>query len=153
MNAIISGIDVTVQNNNQLTNSAIEELIREKLKYEKLNEYDISVSNDEYLMHESIFYKNVPLNKKQVMELFEINKINYNEFRNYLIYEISWQKLVSGKYYRLTSTSEIEIEELISKNPGITRESAQDIIIQKQLDLKSSKMIRDMLNEATIEYK
>ena len=56
-------------------------------------------------------------------------------------------------YYRLTSTSEIEIEEIIMKNPNISKERARDIIVQKQLDLKSNKMIRDLFNEATIEYK
>ena len=66
---------------------------------------------------------------------------------------MSWQKLVSGIYYRLTSASEIEIEEIILKNPEITIDVAKNIIIQKQLDLKSSKMIRDLFNEATIEYK
>ena len=48
---------------------------------------------------------------------------------------ISWQKLISGMYYRLTSTSEIEVEEIILNNPGIGKEKARDIIIQKQLDL------------------
>ena len=38
-------------------------------------------------------------------------------------------------YYRLTSTSEIEVEEIILNNPGIGKEKARDIIIQKQLDL------------------
>jgi hypothetical protein len=56
-------------------------------------------------------------------------------------------------YYRLTSTSEIEIEEIIMKNPNMSKEKARDLIVQKQLDLKSNKMIRDLVNEATIEYK
>ena len=56
-------------------------------------------------------------------------------------------------YYRLTSTSEIEIEEIMNKNENITKDIARNIIIERQLDLKSSKMIRDMIDEATIEYK
>ena len=39
------------------------------------------------------------------------------------------------------------------KNPNISKETAKDMIVQKQLDLKSNKMIRDLFNEATIEYK
>ena len=56
-------------------------------------------------------------------------------------------------YYRLTSTSEIEIEEIVINNPNISQETAINIIVQRQLDLKSNKMIRDLFNEATIEYK
>ena len=153
MNAILTGVDITQENNNFLANNVVEELIREKLKSEKIKQYDINISNDEYLQQEDAFFKNLSLNKIKLIEIFNANDINYIEFTNFLTNEISWQKLISGMYYRLTSTSEIEIEEIIMKNPGISEDMAKNIIIQKQLDLKSSKMIRDMFNEATIEYK
>ncbi len=153
INAILQGINITTENNNQLANIVVDELIKEKLKSEKLTEYDITVSNEEYLLQEGIFFKNKPYNKKEILEIFEENNINYSSLQNQLTNEMSWSKLISGIYYRLTSASEIEIEEVMQKNPGITEEKARDLIIQKQLDLKSSKLIRDLLNEATIEYK
>ena len=153
MNAILSGIDITPENNNQLANAVAEELIKEKLKNEKLKEYNITVSNDEYMQQEFIFLRNINFIKDDLTIIFETNKIKYDQLKNYLIDEISWQKLISGMYYRLTSASEIEIEEIILKNSNLTKEEAKNIIIQKQLDLKSNKMIRDMLNEATIEYR
>ena len=153
MRALLNGINITPENNNQLANLAVDELIKEILKNEKLQEYNISINDDEYLQHEKSFYNNFSLSKAGLEELFKTNNIKYSEFKNYLIYEMSWQKLISGIYYRLTSASEIEIEEQILKNPEITIDIARNIIIQKQLDLKSSKMIRDLFNEATIEYK
>ena len=153
LSAILSGIDITPENNNQLLNSVIDELIKENLKNQKLNEYDISVSEEEYLNQELRFFENNPINKENLIKIFELNDIKYSVFKNYLIDEISWQKLISGMYYRLTSTSEIEIEEIIMKNPNISKEVAREMIVQKQLDLKSNKMIRDLLDEATIEYK
>ena len=56
-------------------------------------------------------------------------------------------------YFNLASASQIEIDEIISKNPNISQNVAEEIVIQKQLDLRSNKLIRDMRNEATIEYK
>ena len=153
LSAILSGIDITPENNNQLLNSVIDELIKENLKNQKINEYDISISEEEYLNQELLFYRNNPINKDDLIEIFELNNIKYDEFKKFLINEISWQKLISGMYYRLTSSSEIEIEEIIMNNPNISKETARDLIVQKQLDLKSNKMIRDLLNEATIEYK
>ena len=153
MRALLNGINITPENNDQLANAAVEELIKETLKNEKLEEYSIIIDEDEYLQHEKAFYDNIPLSKENLRELFKSNNIKYNEFKNYLIYEMSWQKLVSGIYYRLTSASEIEIEEIMLKNPELSVDLAKNIIIQKQLDLKSSKMIRDLFNEATIEYK
>ena len=54
---------------------------------------------------------------------------------------------------RLTSASEMEVEEILSKNPNLSESMAENFVLQRQLELKSSKMLRDMLNEATIEYK
>ncbi len=153
LSAILSGIEITTSNNNLLLNSVVDELIKEKLKNQKIIEYGISVSEEEYMEQESRFYKNSPINKEEIIKIFEINEIRYSEFKKYLLDEISWQKLISGMYYRLTSTSEIEIEEIVMNNPNISKESAINMIVQRQLDLKSNKMIRDLFNEATIEYK
>ena len=153
LGVILSGIEITAENNNQLLNSVINELIEENLKNQKINEYDISVSEEEYLNQELRFYQNSQINKEDLIKIFELNDIKYSEFKKYLINDISWQKLISGMYYRLTSTSEIEIEEIVMNNPNISKESAINMIVQRQLDLKSNKMIRDLFNEATIEYK
>ena len=153
LNAILSGIEITTENNNQLLNTVVDELIKEKLMNQKIKEYEISVSEEEYLEQEFLYYQKSPINKENVAKIFEINDISYSEFKKFLINNISWQKLISGMYYRLTSTSEIEIEEIVMNNPNISKEIARNMIVQKQLDLKSNKMIRDLFNEATIEYK
>ncbi len=153
LSAILSGIEVTTANSNQLLNSVVDELIKEKLKIQKINEYEIFVSEEEYIEQELVFFQNNPIEKENIMKIFENNDIKYSEFKKYLVDEISWQKLISRMFYRLTSTSEIEIEEILVKNPNISREKAVNIIVQRQLDLKSNKMIRDLFNEATIEYK
>ena len=38
------------------------------------------------------------------------------ELKDFLINEISWGKLVRGLFVRLTSVSEMEVDEIISKN-------------------------------------
>ncbi len=153
LNAILSGIDITAENNNQILNAVIDELIKEKLMNQKINEYEVTVSEEEYLEQEFLYYQNSPISKENISKIFEMNDISYSEFKKFLINGISWQKLISGMYYRLTSTSEIEIEEIVANNPNISEETARNIIVQRQLDLKSNKMIRDLFNEATIEYK
>ena len=67
--------------------------------------------------------------------------------------EISWQKLIGRLYYRLTSVTEFEVNEILQNRPEITLDQAKNIVIQRQLDLKSSKLLRDIYNEATIEYR
>ena len=91
--------------------------------------------------------------ESNIIDLLLKNKVKYEELKNLLVGELSWNKLVNGLFFRLTSVSDIEIDELISKNPQVSIERAKNLVIQRQLDLKSSKMLRDMFNEATIEYK
>ena len=79
--------------------------------------------------------------------------IDINQFYSVLYNEIAWQTLISKLYYRVTSVSQSEIEELINKNPDISLKLAEQIIMDKQLSLKSSKMLRDLRAEATIEYR
>ena len=153
MNAILSRNDITIENNEQIRNLSVNELIQEKLKNEKISEFDVLVSNEEYLRQENQFYKNSVYEQEDLINIFELNDIKYNEFKNFLINQISWQKLISRMYYRMTSASDIEIAEIVVNNPSITENEARNIIIDRQLELKSSKMIRDMLDEATIEYK
>ncbi len=153
INAILAGVSITSENNEQLANVVVEELIQEKLKNEKTIEYEISISDQEYFQYEENYYNKRGFSKDDLLDVFEANKIDYKVFKNYLTIEISWQKLIAGMYYRLTSASNIEIEEIISKNPEILEDQAKDIVIQRQLDLKGTKLLRDLLNESTIEYK
>ena len=153
LSAILQGIEINSQNNQLLLSNTVEELIYEKLKLEKINEYKVKIEDEEYKEFEIDFYKRNNIDKQQTLDLLLKNKIKYEELKNFLVGELSWNKLVNGLFFRLTSVSDIEIDEIISKNPQISIERAKNLVIQRQLDLKSSKMLRDMFNEATIEYK
>ena len=153
LSAILQGIEINSQNNQLLLNNTVEELIYEKLKLEKINEYKVKIEDEEYKEFEIDFFKRNNIDKQQTLDLLLKNKVKYEELKNLLVSELSWNKLVNGLFFRLTSVSDIEIDELISKNPQVSIERAKNLVIQRQLDLKSSKMLRDMFNEATIEYK
>ena len=153
MNAIINNIEINSENIQFFANSIVDEIIQEKLKQEKSLEYGISVSDEEYLEYESKFLLQKQLSKEEFQNLFNKNNINYKNFKSFVLIEISWQKVITGLFYRLTSASDIEVDEIISKNPSINVEVAKELVIQRQLDLKSSKLLRDLYNEATIEFK
>ena len=153
LTAILQGINLNNQNNQLMINNAVDELIQEKVKLEKINEYKIKVDEEEYLSFESNFFLRNNIDQSKILSLLKENNINYQELRGLLMKELSWGKLISGLYLRLTSVSQIEIDEIISKNPNITNEQAQSLVTQRQLDLQSSKLLRDIMNEATIEYR
>ena len=153
INAILQGINLNSENSQVFANSVAEELIQEKLKEEKINEYDIVISDDDYKDHELNFFQNLRFDKNVILNSLEENNINYQEFKVFLRTQMAWQKLIGALYFRLTSASETEISDIMAKNPNLNEEQAENLVIQRQLDLKSGKLLRDMLNEATIEYK
>ena len=153
INAIIKGIDINSDNIQIFANTVIEELINEKLKLEKTSEYEITISLKEFEDHEKRFFNNLNLNKNELKILFKDNKINFNELKRFLESELKWQKLIYGLYLRVISVTDAEVSELTKNNQNITIELAKEILVQKQLDLKSNKLIKDLRDEATIEYR
>ena len=153
LTAIIQGININTNNNQLLVNNAVDELIQEKLKYQKINEYKIKIDEEEYQEYEDNFFIRKNIKKNNILLLLEENNINYEDLKSFLINELSWGRLISGLFFRVTSVSDLEVNEIISKNPNISKIKAENLVVQRQLDLQSSKLLRDMMNEATIEYR
>ena len=153
INSILRRVEINDNNYNQLVKSVIDDLVVEKLKNHKINEYNIAYEQEEFDQYEKRYYSNNNYKKEELEELFLINNINYNYLREYIETELKWQKLIYGLYLRITSITKQEISDLMSKNPDMSEEAANDLILQKQLDIKSKKLIKDLRDEATIEYK
>lgn len=153
INSIINNIKLNEGNMDIVRNSVINELIDEKIKIEKSKEYNIKVDEKEYLEFENNILNQKGIIKDNLNTVFIENNIDYDEFSNFIKTQIAWQKVIGGLYYRLVSASEIEINEVLKNNPYISNDQAKQIVIQKQLDLKSNKLLRDLKNEATIEYR
>ena len=153
INAILRQIEINNANYEVFINTVVDELISEILKMEKILEYNVSVAEEELKDHENRLLNNLSFNKNQFKNILSENAVNYENFISYVETDLKWQKLIYGLYFRMTSITEIEIKELRNKMPELTNEIAKEIIIQKQLDLKSDKLIQDMKNEATIEFR
>lgn len=153
INAILNRIEINDNNYNQLLNAVIDDLIVEKLKNKKIDEFNVSFDKDEFTKHENRFYSSINFEKEELNELFSKNNVNYNYLQELIEIELKWQKVIFGLYLRVTSVTEQEINELTSKNPNISREIANEIVLQRQLDIKSQKLLKDLKDEATIEYK
>ncbi len=153
LTAIIQGINLNSQNTQLMINNIVDELIHEKVKLSKINEYQIKVEDDEYMEFEINFFTRNKIDQNKILNLLNENRIDYQELKKYLMGELAWNKLINGLFYRLTSISDLEVDELVNKNPSLSIEQAENLVIQRQLDLQSSKLLRDIMNEATIEYK
>ena len=153
INAILKRAEIDENNYNQIIIAVIDDLIVEILKNKKIDEYNVSFGKDEFKDFEKRFFLSVDYDKEELKSIFSINNINYKYLVNYIEIELKWQKLIYGLYSRVTSVTEQEVIDFMNKNPNISEEIANEIILEKQLDLKSKKLIKDLRDEATIEYK
>ena len=153
INSILGNVELNNDNYNELMSAVVDDLVVEQLKNKKINEYNINLDKEEFNQYEKRFYSSIGYEKKELKELFSINDINYKYLFNFIEIEAKWQKLIYGLYLRVTSVTEQEISDLINKNPDLNKEIAKEIILQKQLDIKSKKLIKDLRDEATIEFK
>ena len=153
INSILNRIEINNDNYNQIAKTVVDDLVVEKLKKKKIIEYDINIDKEEFKKHENRFYSNINYEKEEIVELFSLNDVNYSYLLEFIDIELKWQKLIYGLYYRITTVTEQEVTDLISKNPDMNKEVANEILLQKQLDIKSKKLIKDLRDEATIEYK
>ena len=153
INSILNRIEINDENYNQVIKAVIDDLITEKLKNMKINEYDINFSKNEFEKYEKQFYTKINYEENEIKKIFSLNDVNYKYLREFIEIELKWQKLVYGLYFRVASVTEQEVNDLISKNPKLNEEIANEILLQKQLDIKSTKLIKDLRDEATIEYK
>ena len=151
--AISNQIQLNAENGGTITNKVVDELIDNLLKIEKIEEYNIEIDSGDLYNYENQYFNSRKIEKEEFLELLRINNVNEKAFYDLLYNDIAWQILISRLYYRITSVSEEEIKDLIHKNPDLTPVMAERIIMDKQLALKSSKMLRDLRSEATIEYK
>ena len=153
INAFINKVDINQNNLDLFAKTVVDELVIEILKNEKLIEYEVTYTQNEYKEHEQRYFQQLNLTGNQVKELFTQNDIYYKYFRSFIETELMWQKLIYGLYFRVTSVTDIEKKELQKNQPNLSESQAYDIILQRQLDLKSEKLITELRDEATIEYK
>ena len=123
--AILQKIDITTENNQLFINDTVDDLIHEKLKIEKINKNKIKIDESEYIEFETNFFLRSGLDKNQIIKQLSNNSIPFNELEKLLINELSWNKLITGLYFRLTSVSNQEIDEIISRNPNISDNQAR----------------------------
>ena len=151
--AILNKIEINDTNSLKIQNQIIDELVDEKIQNEKINEYNINVSNDEIDDYELSYFNQSGRAKDEIYQIFDENKIDKEIVRNMISVQIAWTKLISGLYFRLISVSDIEIEQAMNFDSSISKEKAYNIIRDRQITLKANKYLRDLKDSSTIEYR
>ena len=79
------------------------------------------------------------------------NNIDIEILKNLVQIKLGWNELAGRLFYR---TSEINEDDLISamqNDSSLSEEQAKNTLLQKQIELRAKKLLRDLKAEANIE--
>tara|TARA_B100001063_G_scaffold9365_1_gene7348 strand:- start:131 stop:742 length:612 start_codon:yes stop_codon:yes gene_type:complete len=149
--ATLNNFDLNDVNIDKLANDLLSLMIDEKLQLEQIDEYKISVSEteiDDYIQRAYLGPEN---DINDLIKLLNNNNLDIKILRNLIQVRIGWNELAGRLYYR---TSEINKDDLVSEmqnDPSLSKEQAKNILLQKQIELRAKKLLRDIKSEANIE--
>ena len=147
--ATLNNININNENIDQYAKELISLMINEKLQQEHIKKYNISITQkevDEYIQRA---YSNS--GKDEIVSILNKNNININILYESIRIKIGWNELTGRLYYRTAKVDPIDLEDALKQNPTLTRENISNILIKKQIELRASKLLRDLKSEANIE--
>ena len=106
----LAGENLSQKNVNSIKNVSMTSLINLKLKREELKKYNFK--NDHFERtenHLKIVSSKLNINTNELENLFEKNKIDYNEYLNEIKTEFSWQNLIFRIYSKKINIDEKQI--------------------------------------------
>ena len=128
-------------------------MVEEKLQIEQIKKYNIVISDDEVENYIKEAYIGSNKNILDLKNSLSLNNIKFDIFKESIRIQIAWNELAGRLFYRTLKVSELDIINLTEKDPSITIKQARNMIIQKQIDLRAKKLLRDLKTEANIEIR
>ena len=149
--ATLNSFDLNDGNIDKLANDLLLLMIDEKLQQEQIDEYEISISRtkiDDYIQRVYLGPEN---DINDLIKVLSSNNINIEILKNLVRIRLGWNELAGRLFYR---TSEINEDDLISamqNDSSLSEEQAKNTLLQKQIELRAKKLLRDLKAEANIE--
>ena len=147
--AALNKININSENFDQYARELISLMVDEKLQHEQMKKYNISITQKEVDEYIKKAYSNNDTN--QIISLLNQNNINVNILYETIRIKIGWNELTGRLYYRTAKVDPVDLEDAMQQNPTLSIEKINNILIQGQIELRASKLLRDLKSEANIE--
>tara|TARA_B110000008_G_scaffold236287_1_gene241524 strand:+ start:83 stop:688 length:606 start_codon:yes stop_codon:yes gene_type:complete len=147
--ATLNKININSENIDQYARELISLMVDEKLQHEQMKKYNISITQKEVDEYIKKAYSNNDTN--QIISLLNQNNINVNILYESIRIKIGWNELTGRLYYRTAKVDPVDLEDAMQQNPTLSEKMVNNILIQRQIELRASKLLRDLKSEANIE--
>jgi peptidyl-prolyl cis-trans isomerase SurA len=147
--ATLNKININSENIDQYARELISLMVDEKLQHEQMKKYNISITQKEVDEYIQKAYSNNDTN--QIVSILNQSNINVNILYETIRIKLGWNELTGRLFYRTAKVDPVDLEDAMQQNPTLSKERVNNILIQKQIELRASKLLRDLKLEANIE--
>ena len=147
--ATLNKININSENIDQYARELISLMVDEKLQHEQMKKYNISITQKEIDEYIKKAYSNNDTN--QIVSILNQSNINVNILYETIRIKLGWNELTGRLYYRTAKVDPVDLEDAMRQNPTLSEEKVNNILIQRQIELRASKLLRDLKSEANIE--
>ena len=147
----LNNADINEENIDKLANQMLSLMVDEKLQLEQINSYGISVNKSEINDYIERAYLSDNNNLNEFIDTLNNNNIDIAILKKSIEVMIGWNKLTGRLYYRTSEINKVDLENLMNEDSSLSKEQAEDILLQKQISLRAKKLLRDIRIEANIE--
>ena len=149
--SVLNNVAIDQENIDRYGKQMLSLMVDEKLQLEQIILYKIFIKDSEV----NDYIDRVYLNKDNDINSLLINLKNKNVdikiLEETIKIRLGWYNLSNRLYLRDSEINKIELESTMSQNPSLSEVQAKNIILQKQIDLRAKKFLRDIRVEANIE--
>ena len=147
----LNNVNINGENIDKLAVEMLSLMVDEKLQLEQINSYEISVNESEINDYIERAYLSDSNNLNEFIDALNNNNIDIAILKKSIEVMIGWNKLTGRLYYRTSEINKVDLENLMNEDPSLSKEQAEDILLQKQIGLRAKKLLRDIRIEANIE--
>ena len=147
----LNNVNINGDNIDKLAVEMLSLMVDEKLQLDQLKSYEISVNESEINDYIERAYLNESNSLNEFIDSLNNNNIDIAILKKSIEVMIGWNKLTGRLYYRTSEINKVDLENLMNEDPSLSKEQAEDILLQKQIGLRAKKLLRDIRIEANIE--
>ena len=146
--SVLNNANINKENIDQLGKQMLILMVDEKLQNEQIEFYEISINESEINDYINRAFLN---EEKALIASLKSNNININILKESIKITLGWNKLANRLYYRSSKINPLELENAMKQDLSLSKQVAENMLLQKQILLRAKKLLRDIKAEANIE--
>ena len=146
--SVLNNANINKENIDQLGKQMLILMVDEKLQNEQIEFYEISINESEINDYINRAFLN---EEKELIASLKSNNININILKESIKITLGWNKLANRLYYRSSKINPLELENAMKQDASLSKQEAENMLLQKQILLRAKKLLRDIKAEANIE--